>query len=35
MAWKEFLGPRGKDEYDNKAIEIYNDWVNMVHSVSG
>lgn len=32
MGWKEFLGPRGKDEYDNQAIEIYNDWVYMINS---
>ena len=32
MGWKEFLGPRGKDEYDNQAIEIYNDWVHMINS---
>lgn len=32
MGWKEFLGPREKDEYDNQAIGIYNDWVQMINS---
>lgn len=32
MGWKEFLGPRGKEEYDNQAIEIYNEWVQMINS---
>lgn len=32
MGWKEFLGPREKDEYDNQAIGIYNDWVQTINS---